>query len=210
MARNRYRRIAVRAAAGIGLLLTLIALLFFCELRRTQAEMDAVLSDVFTVPLHSVPGVGSGRPIQIILIREAQVPGTRPGGQARSRWSLLFDEKLRFSQASIMSRCSFLLTNAVPTDIRVDLQLLRGAGIVVLSNSELDHMTRTDFLQRFPDNQNLEEISISQLGFNVSKTEAILYFDRSCAGLCGGGGYILIRKANGAWRIVDEHNTWMS
>src|SRR6476619_6099357 len=210
MARNRYRRIAVRAAAGVGLLLTLIALLFFCELRRTQAEMDAVLSDIFNVPRHSVPGVGSERRIQIILMREAQAPGTRPGGQARARLSLLFDENLRFSQASLITRYSFLLTNAVPTDIRVDLQLLRGAGIVVLSNSELDHMTRSDFLQRFPDNQNLEEISISQLGFNFSKTEAILYFDRSCAGLCGGGGYILMRKADGVWRIVDEHNTWIS
>jgi len=210
MARNRYRRIAVRAAAGVGLLLTLIALLFFCELRRTQAEMDAVLSDIFNVPRHSVPGVGSERRIQIILMREAQASGTRPGGQARARLSLLFDENLRFSQASLITRYSFLLTNAVPTDIRVDSQLLRGAGIVVLSNSELDHMTRSDFLQRFPDNQNLEEISISQLGFSFSKTEAILYFDRSCAGLCGGGGYILMRKADGVWRIVDEHNTWIS
>jgi len=210
MARNRYSRIAVRAAAGVGLLLTLIALLFFCELRRTQAEMDAVLSDIFNVPRHSVPGVGSERRIQIILMREAQAPGTRPGGQARARLSLLFDENLRFSQASLITRYSFLLTNAVPTDIRVDSQLLRGAGIVVLSNSELDHMTRSDFLQRFPGNKNLEEISISQLGFNFSKTEAILYFDRSCAGLCGGGGYMLMRKVDGVWRIVDEHNTWIS
>lgn len=210
MVRNRYRRIAVRAAAGAGLLLTLITLLFFCELRRTQAEMDAVLSDIFNVPLHSVPGVGSGRRIQIILMREAQAPATRPGHQARARWSLLFDENLRFPQASLITRCSFLLTNAVPTDIRVDLHLLRGAGVVVFSNSELDHMTRSDFLQRFPDNQNLAKISISQLGFNFSKTEAILYFDRSCAGLCGGGGYILMRKVDGGWRVVDEHNTWVS
>ncbi|HET8890271.1 MAG TPA: hypothetical protein VFQ41_15325 [Candidatus Angelobacter sp.] len=209
MARNRYRRIAVRTAAGVGLLLTLIALLFFCELRRTQAEMDAVLSDIFNVPQHSVPDVGSGRRIQMILMREAQAPGRRPGGEARARWSLLFDKNLRFPQASLITRCSFLLTNAVPTDIRVDSHLLRSAGAVVLSNSELDHMTRSDFLKRFPDNQNLEKISISQLGFNLSKTEAILYFDRSCAGLCG-GRYILMRKVDGVWRIVDKHNTWIS
>lgn len=210
MARNRYRRIAVRAAAGVGLLLTLIVLLFFCELRRTRAEMDAVLSDISNVPLHSVPGVGSGRSIQIIIMREAQAPGTRPGGHAGARWSLLFDENLRFPQASLMTRCSFLLTNAVPTDIRVDLGLLRSAGAVVLSNSELDHMTRSEFLKRFPDNQNLQQISISQAGFNFSKTEAILYFNRSCAGLCGGGGYILMQKVDGVWRVVDQHNTWMS
>jgi hypothetical protein len=210
MARNRYRRIAVRAAAGVGLLLTLIALLFFCELRRTRAEMDAVLSDISNVPLHSVPDVGSGRRIQTILMREAQAPGTRPGFQTRARWSLPFDEELRFPQASLLTRCSFLLTNAVPTDIRVDLYLLRGAGAVVLSKSELDHMTRSEFLKRFPDGQPLEQLSISQAGFNFSKTEAILYFDRSCAGLCGGGGYMLMRKVDGVWRVVDQHNTWMS
>ncbi len=209
MARNRYRRIAVRAAAGVGLLLTLIALLFFCELRRTQAEMDAVLSDISNVPLHSVPDLGSGRRIQTILMREAQAPGTRPG-QARARWSLLLDENLRFPQASLITRCSFLLTNAVPTDIRVDLHVLRGAGAVVLSKSELDHMTRSEFLKRFPDGQPLQQVSISQVGFNFSKTEAILYFERSCAGLCGGGAYILLRKVDGVWVVVDQHATWMS
>lgn len=208
--RNRYMRIAVRAAAGVGLLLTLIALLFFSELRRTQAEMDAVLSDLFDVVLHDVPNLGSGHILQIIIMREAQPPGTRPGEETRARWSLLFDEKLRFPQASLVTRSSFLLTNAVPTDIRVNLRLPRGAEAVVLSNAELDHMTRSDFLQRFPDNDNWGRFSISQPGFNFSKTEAILYVDHSCAGLCGGGVYILMRKVDGVWRIVDKHSTWVS
>lgn len=210
MGRNCYRRIAIRAATGVCLLFTLIALLFFGELRRTQAEMDALLSDLVDVVLHNVPGFGSGRSFQIIIMREAQPPGRRPGEQTRARWSLLFDENLRFPQASLVTRSSFLLTNAVPTDIRVKLHLPRGAESVVLSNRELDHMTRSDFLQRFPDNQSWEILSVSQPGFNFSKTEAILYVDHSCGGLCGGGGYILMRKVDGVWRIVDEHSTWMS
>lgn len=208
MARNRYRRIAVRTAAGVGLLLTLMTLLFFYELRRTRAEMDTALSDI--APLYSVPDAGSGHRVQTILMREAQAPGTRPGLQTRARWSLPFDENLRFPQASLITRCSFLLTNAVPTDIRVNLRSLRGAGTIVLSKSELDPMTRSEFLKRFPDGQPLQQLSISQAGFNFSKTESILYFDRSCAGLCGGGGYILMRKVDGVWRIVDQHITWMS
>ena len=210
MDRNRYRRIAVRTAAGVGLLLTLIALLFFCELRRTQAEMDAVLSDLFDVVLHNVPDLGSGRSFQIVIMREAQAPGAGPGEETRARWSLLFDDKLRFPQASLVTRGSFLLTNAVPTNIRVKLHLPKGAESVVLSNSELDHMTPSDFIQRFPDNHSWEIFSISQPGFNFSKTEAILYVNHSCAGLCGGGDYILMRKVDGVWRIVDQHITWMS
>ncbi len=210
MGRNRYRRIAVRAAAGVGLLLALIALLFFGELWRTRAEMDAVLSDLFEVVLHNVPDSDSGRSCQIIIMREAQPPGMGPGEESRARWRLLFHEKLRFPQASLVTRSSFLLTNAVPTDIRAKLHLPKGAESAVLSNSELDHMTRSDFLQRFPDDHCWDRFSISQPGFNFSKTEAILYVNHFCGGLCGGGSYILMRKVNGVWHIVDQHGTWVS
>ena len=209
MVRNRYTRIAVRAAAGVAFLLALIALLFLCELRRARAETEALLSDLSNEAPHNAPAPGSGRNFQIIFMREAKAPGTRPG-ETKARWSLLFDEQLRFPQASFVTRSSFLLTNAVPTDIRVKLHPPKGVEFVVLSNSDLDHMTRSDFRQRFPDYQHLESISISQPGFNFNKTEAILYFERSCPGLCGGGAYILLRKVDGVWRIVDQHNTWMS
>jgi hypothetical protein len=207
MDRNRYRRITVRVTAGISLLLASIALLFFGELRRTQAEMDAVLSSLFEVVLHNVP---SGHRFQIIIMREAQSPGLLPGQKTRTRWSLLADEAVRFPKVSLVTRTSFLLTNAVPTTISANLHLPKGVESVVLSNSAVEHMTRSDLLQRFPDNQNWERLDISQVGLNFTKTEAILYVDHSCAGLCGGGAYILMRKVDGVWRIAEEHVTWMS
>jgi len=210
MLRNRYAKIAVRTALGVGILFTLVALIFFNELRRAQAETDALLSDVFGVVLHSAPSFEAGRSFHIIVMREAQAPGTRPGERTRARWSLPFDEKLRFPQSSLVTRASFILTNSLPTGIRVKLHLPRGAESVFLGNGELDHMTRSDFIQRFPDDHSWEIFSVSQPGFNFRKTEAILYVDHSCGGLCGGGGYVLMRKVDGVWRIVDEHNTWMS
>jgi len=47
-----------------------------------------------------------------------------------------------------------------------------------------------------------------RFGFNFSKTEAIFYFDRHGGG-GGGGGYILARKVDGVWRVVDDHASWM-
>ncbi len=76
-----------------------------------------------------------------------------------------------------------------------------------MSDSDL-HMTPSDRIKRFPDNQSWEIFSISQPGFNFSKTEAIFYFDREAAG-GGGGGYILARKVDGIWRVIDLHATWM-
>ena len=210
MDRKRYMRIAIRAAAGIGLLFTFGALLFFSELWRTRAEMNAVLSDLFAVILKKMPDLGSGRSIRIIIMSEALAPGSGPGYETKARWNLLFDEKLRFPQASLVTRGSFLLANGIPTDIRPKLKLSRGAESFVLSNSELDHMTREEFIKRFPDNLNWERFSISQLGLNFGKTEAILYVNHTCAGLCGGGSYILMRKVDGVWRIVDEHLIWES
>jgi hypothetical protein len=120
--RNRFRRIAVRAAAGVALLLAMMALLVFAELRRTQTETDALLSDLFTASLHNVPDLGPGRTFQIVIMREAELPGTRWGNKTRARWGLMFD-KSRFPQASLVTRGSFLLTNSVPTDIRANLRL---------------------------------------------------------------------------------------
>lgn len=197
----------MRAAVGFGLLLALIALLFFSELRRARAETDALLSDLFTARLHDVPDVGSGRRFQLVIMRDAQVPGTRPGHQPRARWNMLFDQELRFPQASLVTRGSFLLTNAVPTDIRANLHLPKGMESVVLSDSDLN-MPPAEFIKRFPDNLSWDILSISQPGFNFSKTEAIFYFDHHGAGFAG-GGYILARKVNGVWRIANEHATWM-
>ncbi len=55
--------------------------------------------------------------------------------------------------------------------------------------------------------------AVSQPGLNFSNTEAILYIDHGCVrtgDLCGGGGYILMRKVNGVWSVVDQFSTWVS
>ena len=78
---------------------------------------------------------------------------------------------------------------------------------VVVGRTELERSQSSDFQQRFP--KNFGYIAVSQPGFNLSKTEAILYIDHFC-GLSGGGGYILMRKVSGVWRVEDQHSTWVS
>ena len=200
---GRYTKAVLRAAVVVIVLLACMAAVFVLEQRRTQAEVGAVLSTYLSDEvLHNAHDWGSGRGIQIILQREAQQPGMR-----RWRWSLLFDRRLRFPQASFVTLTSFVLSNVVVSDIRAELHLPRGLHAVVVSRGELEQSKSSDFQQRFPNN--LGYIAVSQLGFNFSKTEAILYIDHFC-GLCGGGGYILMRKVRGVWRIVDQHSTWMS
>lgn len=51
---------------------------------------------------------------------------------------------------------------------------------------------------------------VSHVGLNLKKTEALLYVDHLCPGLCGGGAYVLMRKANGVWLVVGQRATWVS
>ena len=200
---SRYAKIAFRSVTVVIVLLACIAVLFVVEQRRTHAEVGAVLSAYLSDEvLHNTHDWGSGRGIQIILQREAQQPGNW-----RWRWNLLFDRRVHFPQASLVTRTSFVVNNAVASDIRAGLHLPSGVDSIVVSRRELEHSQSSDFQQRFP--KNLGYIAVSQPGFNFDKTEAILYIDHFC-GLCGGGGYILMRKVSGVWHVVDQHSTWMS
>ena len=203
MQRSLFVKVLIRAALGVVVLLAAVVVLAGVEQQRTQDDLGAVLSAYLSDEgLHNAHDWGSGRGIKIVLQREAQQPGTW-----RWRWLSLLDRRLLFPQASFVTCTSFVVRNAVPSDIRAPLHLPSGVDSVVVSRSELERPQSSDFQQRFPNS--LGYIAVSQVGFNFAKTEAILYVDHFC-GLCGGGGYILMRKVNGVWRIVDVHSTWVS
>lgn len=137
-------------------------MLFFVEQRRTHAEVGAVLSAYLSdeVLHHHAHDWGSGRGIRIILQREAQQPGTW-----RWRWSLLFDRRVRFPQASLVTRTTFVVSNAVASDIRAELHLPRGVDSVVVSRRELEQSQSSDFQQRFPNNLGLHRRFSTRLQF---------------------------------------------
>jgi hypothetical protein len=212
MHRAKLRKLAFRVIVTVAVLLAVIASVFVLEQRRTQAELGAVLSAYLSNELlHDAHDWGSGRGIQIVILREAQQPGTWPfdpqPASWRSRWKFLSDPRHRFTQASLITRNSFILSNAIPTNIRAQLHLPSDVDAVIVSRSELERGQPGDFERRFPNH--LGYIAVSQPGLNVSRTEAIFYVDHFC-GLCGGGNYILMRKVNEAWRVVDRHNVWVS
>jgi|SRR6266496_2183850 len=148
MQRNRYTKVVLRAAIVVVVLLAGIAAVFILEQRRTQAELGSVLSAYLSDEvLHNSHDWGSGRGVQIILQREAQQPGTW-----RWRWSLLFDRRLQFPKASLVTRTSFVICNAIASDIRPELRLPNGVESVVVNRSELERSESSDFQKRFPNN----------------------------------------------------------
>jgi hypothetical protein len=199
MSWNGLKSIALYVTAGIGLLLVLVAALLAAEYRRAQAETGAVLSAFFAEDvLRDIDNWGAGRAPEIVISR---IPAPRkivPGTSPPATW---------FAQSSRMTRASFFLNNLFSTPISTDLDLPRGAKAIFVYPSDLG--TGTSSLEaRFADN--FGYFVVSHIGLNLDETEALLYVDHFCGGLCGGGNYILMRKVNGAWHVVDHYLRWVS
>jgi hypothetical protein len=217
MSRNHFKSIVLYATAGIGLPLVFIALLFIVEQRRTQAETGAVLSALFSQGvLQDMDKWGAGRTVEIVVQRNStcrmcSVDGNGPyrlswfAPSLRSRASSLSDAW--FAQSSRITRASFFLNSVFSTNINTDLRLPSGARAFFVNPSELG-TTTSDFEARFPNN--LGYFVVSHVGLNLNKTEALLYSDYFCGGLCGGGSYVLMRKVDGVWHVVDRRRTWVS
>jgi hypothetical protein len=217
MSRNHFKSIGLYTTAGIGVLIVIVGLLLVVEQRRTQSEMGAILSAFFTQEvLLDVDKWGAGRTVDIVIQRNPNCHLCEGGGSEFDR-SFWFGRSLKsrasllsggwFAQSSRLTRASFFLNSVFSTDISADFRLTSGARAVFVNPSDLGSKT-SDFGARFPNN--LGYFVVSHVGLNLNKTEALVYVDHFCGGLCGSGGYFLMRKVGGEWHVVDQHNTWVS
>lgn len=203
---GRYTKIAVRAAGVLVALMLGMAALSILEYRRTQGELGAVLSAfLFDRLLRDIHDSGSDVPSRHVILSR----GGPQDAYWRVRWlNLALDRQRLFPQASLVTHSSFFLSNAITTDTHAELHPPKGLDFVVVSDEELQRGEAGDFERRFPNN--FVFYGVSQIGLNFSKTEAIFYIDYYCGVLCAGGEYILMRKLNGVWSVVDHRMTWVS
>jgi hypothetical protein len=199
-----FGKIFVRIVTAVLAVLICAFALVFAEQRRTDAELDTILSEYLSDGiLHDAHDWSSGKGILVVLQRDAQQPGLW-----KWRWLYPFDKRLTFHQSTFLTRCSFSLSNALPGALRLNLQLPAGVKAAVADRHDLEERSFTsEFQSRFPNN--LGYLAVSRAGLSFDGTEAIFYIDHFC-GLCGGGRYVLMRKSNGVWKIIDEHYTWVS
>ena len=201
-------RFVIRGTLLVVVLLAFVIALSFLEQWRTDREMGAILSGFFSGPVpEDILDRSAGREIQIIFLREAQNAWT--GNDFRR--GPLFERNLSFSESSLLTRASFILSNMFPRNIRAALQLPSGARAFFISRKEIEENRLADFHARFPNC--LGYSVVSHAGLNLSGTEAVLYGEHycgPCSGSCAGGHFFLMRKLNGVWRVVDQHVVWVS
>lgn len=84
---------------------------------------------------------------------------------------------------------------------------------VVVENHELEKIFKGagswgDFYSRYPNSQGI--IAFSRVGFNADRSQARVYIEHTCGGLCGTGHYVLLEKGAEGWRVVKREMVWIS
>ena len=65
-----------------------------------------------------------------------------------------------------------------------------------------------EFYETYPTSPGI--ISLSRVGFNSNKDEAVVYVANSCGGLCGKGYYVSLMKGEKDWKVQKEMLLWVS
>jgi hypothetical protein len=91
-------------------------------------------------------------------------------------------------------------------------QIDRAVPYRILSTEELEKTFKrgewTAFSEEFPKSSGFWRLS--PVGYNTQGTEALVYLERNCGGLCGAGGLVVLKKENGRWVVKDYVNLWVS
>jgi hypothetical protein len=112
-------------------------------------------------------------------------------------------------EAELQTLDSYLLRNKGAQELRVSNL---GINYIIVRDSDLPDGEFDDFWDRFykkyPNSPGI--VYFSNVGFNDKYDQAFVYVGRSCGGLCGSGEYVLLKKVNRSWEIVDEEELWVS
>jgi hypothetical protein len=93
--------------------------------------------------------------------------------------------------------------------IRLESRFTLGSKQVLISGRELGKARGwAAYYRRYP--HSLGIISMSRVGFNAERDQALVYIDRICGGLCGEGDYVLLVKEKGAWSVRHRDTLWES
>jgi hypothetical protein len=65
-----------------------------------------------------------------------------------------------------------------------------------------------EFHRLYPKSQGF--MTLSRIGFNPKKSQALLYIGNLCGGLCGSGQFALLAKEGKSWKIQNVATVWVS
>jgi hypothetical protein len=150
--------------------------------------------------------------------------GGYPGGDSlREIWqrraqeipidSALLADVIAVNETSVPLRPDFLQSGKVALISRQQVETLRKRGDsverapIIASQREMIGFWIV-FYNAYPTARGL--IRLSRVGFNRSHTEAAIEYDIGCGGLCGEGGFMLLKKTSAGWTVTKNVGEWIS
>jgi hypothetical protein len=206
MSMSRRTRQGIRLGALLLLsCVTGLAVASWVEHKRNLDEEYSVYSAYLSEELlNNAHDWSVNGPVQVVVEDTTEVDG-----HLKFRLLYLLDNRVRFDELHDSTRVSFMVRNLFRTRILPEFVLPRLATAVLVSQSDIEANSygSPEFQKKYP--RNMGFITLSSIGFNPSRTQAVFYIGHFC-GLCGGGGSVLMEKVNGKWKFRDMHSTWIS
>jgi hypothetical protein len=66
----------------------------------------------------------------------------------------------------------------------------------------------SQFHKKYPGSSGV--LNFSEVAFDFEQRQALVGVSHNCGGECGAGGFVLLRKVDGIWRLDKQIRTWVS
>ena len=143
----------------------------------------------------------------IAIVREDTVDSSYPQDEQETRDLI----KSNLPDISDETLNNYIERNAISSKLSATMKL--GVDYVPLSTPEFLEITSESnwgeiLKEKYPGSQGCT--AFSRVGFNKSRTQALVYVTRIFEPLIGGGGYYLLEYNAGNWEIIDQFLNVMS
>ena len=116
-----------------------------------------------------------------------------------------FDQKSKLAAATLEKKFS----TKVPVVLISEAERDRIFVIAKKGEKPTPNMKGFDeFHKLYPKSQGF--MSVSRIGYNPDRSQALLYVANLCGGLCGTGQYFLLVKEGTTWKIQEGALVWIS
>lgn len=188
---------------GILLVVIVVVVVSFFVFKQTNESIDEEYN-IYSVLINS-RYISDG--IKLIVIEEKTTESTSPGKDELNE-NYVKQNMPELQQETINdfkkeNQQSYLLKR------QFDLPV----SYILISQKEMKNIFENgkgwdDFYKKYPDSQGT--MTLSMVGFNADKNQALVYVGNQGHWLAGAGYYILLVKENNVWKIKKEVMAWIS
>ncbi len=177
--------------------------LFFSTPSPSAGQIDLEQQAVYAALLHNL----YSSPNFVIM----DITATSPGGVDETKSTL---DNILPNLPGIASETadSFLARNLAAHPVSPQMSI--GTPYVLLSQAEMSQIFSQNqdgwqyFYERYPDAPGIT--TLSQVGFDNSFDQALVYIGTLSHWLAGAGYYVLLNKVDGAWVVDQQVMSWIS